>query len=229
MMKKDRKVIESSFRRNLRNIKSKLALFEKDDYSIENGLNNIEEFSTLLRKLVADKNCTFKLLGLSKLHIFPNTQSGSVGRNILREDKLTTTYIKGNESGYNHVNDIKPEWFSNMTYWLNEIVINNKNGLLASRFDIIKTIADNEGGVHLDPKYEEDYLNLSSIKSLKLGQSQYIVRNSYFMSLLSIAYELIYASDTYEKVKNSIFTKEELENNIVYVSLIVGQQPMIIG
>jgi len=89
--------------------------------------------------------------------------------------------------------------------------------LLATRYDIIKTISDKEGGVHLDPKYEDDYLRLSSVKSLEYGTRDYIVKNSYFMSLLSIAYELIFAIETYKKIQKYKFLNTTVENEIVYV------------
>lgn len=214
---KDKRIIESTFKRNIANLKSKLSVFDNGDYSLEDGLNAIDEISGLLRKLVADKKSTLKQLGIDKYHIFPNTQSGTVGKNIIREDKLLTTLIKGSESSYNFRSKVKAEWFSNLNYWIHEIVINNKQGLLATRYDIIKTISDKEGGVHLDPKYEDDYLRLSSVKSLGYGTKDYIVKNSYYISLLSIAYELIFAIEMYKKIQESKSLNTIIEDNVVYV------------
>jgi len=57
---KDIGIIKSTFQRNIKNLKSKLSLFDKGDYILEEGLNTIDEISGLLRKLVADKKSTLK-------------------------------------------------------------------------------------------------------------------------------------------------------------------------
>ena len=51
--------------------------------------------------------------------------------------------------------------------WWNKIILKDYTGNTFTRCKLIKTLADKEGGAHVDPKLEEDYVNL--IKNNSMG------------------------------------------------------------
>ncbi len=50
--------------------------------------------------------------------------------------------------------------------WWNKIVFKDTSGNLFTRGEIIKTLANKEGGAHVDPELDADYVNLSKFNSL---------------------------------------------------------------
>ncbi|MGD1005240.1 MAG: hypothetical protein ABR887_07445 [Methanoregulaceae archaeon] len=50
-------------------------------------------------------------------------------------------------------------------WWENNIIIRDSNGITYTRKKIVLTLANTDGGAHLDPKLDDDYLQLKKNKS----------------------------------------------------------------
>lgn len=226
-MKKDRAITFSTFNRSNKHLSKKLSFFDKDNYNIDDAIQYIEEISIILRKILDDKGGIFNQLDYCDYYIFPNYQSG-MGSNLVKETKLVSQLYKktstGFISGYKSNEEIKAEWFSSLNYWWNEIVINDKEDVLVTRRDIVKTIADKEGGAHYDPNYSYEYYK-TCIKNNEDIKSEMIVYNNlYFCSLLTIAKEYLYAINLLNKIQRSELKIEFKENNI---SLLLRKYPNV--
>lgn len=83
--------------------------------------------------------------------------------------------------------------------WWIKIVFKDSSGNLFSRGGIIKILANKEGGAHVDPELDADYVNLSKFNSLgwkSVVRKGDVIRevdmgNPVFPSMRQIAYEVI--------------------------------------
>ncbi len=83
--------------------------------------------------------------------------------------------------------------------WWGKMVFKDSKGSIFTRGDLIKTVANREGGAHVDPKLDEDYVNLSKYNSLgwkcvvRKGDviTQADMGNPVFPSIRQIAHEVV--------------------------------------
>lgn len=83
--------------------------------------------------------------------------------------------------------------------WWNKIVLKDTTGSTFTRGDLVKVLANKEGGAHVDPKLDTDYVNLSKYNSLgwksvsRKGDviTEADMGNPVFPSIRQIAHEVI--------------------------------------
>ena len=91
--------------------------------------------------------------------------------------------------------------------WWNEIIFDDKKSLF-SRSDIVRIVADKEGGAHVDSKLPDNYHELTNLNSLGNkfiyqnedgGLSEIDMRNNpAYVSIRVIAQELLHSLDIYQ-------------------------------
>ena len=212
-MKKDKSKIYSDFLRINKQLTKKLRFFEDDDYDIDDAIQLIEEISNILRKMIEGKGGLLNQLDYCEYYVFPNYQTSEMGSNLAGEQKLVSMFLTNRTSGFKSHSEINAQWFSNLDYWWNEIVINDKDDVLVTRRDIVKVVADKEGGAHYDPKYNYEYYKMCIQNNEDIKSEEIIFKNIYFCSLLTIAQEYIYAMNFLSRIKRSELVNEVVEEN----------------
>jgi len=94
--------------------------------------------------------------------------------------------------------DDRPSIFLRQTSfeeWWNEVIIKDGNGTTFSREDIVLSVANTDGGVHVDPHLEEEYAELSRKNSLgwasKTNDSQSPLEHPELATVRQIAHEIL--------------------------------------
>ncbi len=103
----------------------------------------------------------------------------------------------------------KNELRCTLSCWLDEIAFDRKQSAIhkVSRKDIILTLADKEGGAHVDPSYEEEYYYIRYESGFEIVDDENKViskanNNRFAEALLTIAQEFIEAADEYFEILN---------------------------
>ncbi|MFB0845777.1 hypothetical protein [Paenibacillus oleatilyticus] len=88
---------------------------------------------------------------------------------------------------------LKP-WVTFPTWWTNTIIIDDKMNKF-NRKDLILTVANQDGGTHVDPKLNQAYAELSRNNSLNMFQvtdsHETPISDPHLVSIRQIAYEII--------------------------------------
>ena len=106
--------------------------------------------------------------------------------------------------------------------WLNEIVIDPKceRKYKPTRLDVIRVIADKEGGAHYDKEHDEVYFEIINNYAFEIvrpdGSTVQLCNNLYFETLLSIAFEFLESIREYRLVK-SLIHKTELPSSLFLI------------
>ena len=94
--------------------------------------------------------------------------------------------------------------------WLNEIVIDPKGECeyKPTRLDVIRMIADKEGGAHYDSYHDEAYFEIINNYAYKIvnadGGTVHLSNNVYFETLLAISFEFLETIKEYRFVKTLV-------------------------
>ncbi len=110
---------------------------------------------------------------------------------------------------------------SSFRIWWNEVVIDTKgdDGYLITRYDVVRTIANKEGGAHEQPEYEDEYYKAVYDNGFKIidekGEERTIANNFYCETLFVIAEEFLDAADLYKQVISKNLIKEEKTDNTI--------------
>lgn len=148
--------------------------------SYDNGFEGeAKRLSATIRVLVHDtKSCSALLTQLKKMNIlFFDSASAFDPRNpstcsCLLLKRLSKEETKGLEADYIAPLDNLPPTRNKDKkvgfgrWWNRNTVFKDKEGNLFSRRDIVLTVADKEGGAHIDPKLDQAYANLTRFNSL---------------------------------------------------------------
>lgn len=92
--------------------------------------------------------------------------------------------------------------FVDFNHWWNEIIIKDGNGIIYSREDLVKFLANKDGGAHVDPKINKDFKELKKdehgtrlgwvdVKNTDKGILKKGISDIDLHSVRQIAYELI--------------------------------------
>lgn len=106
--------------------------------------------------------------------------------------------------------------------WLNEIVIDSKceRKYKPTRLDVIRVIADQEGGAHYDEKHDNAYFEIINNYAFEIvkpdGSIINLCNNLYFETLLSIAFEFLESVKEYRLVK-SLINKTEFPSSLFLI------------
>lgn len=131
-----------------------------------------KRIAVVLRILFHDTRNSHSLLGQldKKKNDFLSTAIPEMPENEATHYGLVFIGMKGKETRFIPMLDDVPfhNWMSFNDWW-NEIIFIDKNKKKFSRKDIILTVSNQDGGAHVDPKLDENYINLSKNNSLDIG------------------------------------------------------------
>ena len=125
-----------------------------------------------IRVLVHDTSRSKSLLGQlgQKAIPFYDTSLPYNPKNILPYVGLTAMNITPQGAAYVALLDNSPpdspSHWAVFDEWWNRVIFIDKDGSETSRRDLIRAVADKDGGVHVDPALDEKYANLSRRNSL---------------------------------------------------------------
>lgn len=175
--------------------------------------------ATRLRVLLNDEgrnNSLTKMLGIKDHLVFPAISKDPLANapaNMMFTSLLTSFNIKNKEAFYK-ANDFSnaEDLLYTFDAWWNEIVIDSKHEKFSqiSRRDVILTLADKEGGAHVDEIYDTSYYqaksnNMHFIDSL--GNEIKFANDVYTEAALYIAQEFINAYLIFIRLKPQTYTK----------------------
>jgi hypothetical protein len=141
--------------------------------AFDNGFEGeAKRCAAAIRVLVHDtrnSNSLLNQLGLKTVKFFDTsvpynpktilTHSGITAINLRPEGAVHIAPLDGLPSG--HI----PKWVS-FDEWWEGIIFVDKDKVTTSRKDLVLSIADKDGGAHVDPNLDEKYANLSRLNSL---------------------------------------------------------------
>lgn len=182
----------------------------------------ISNLATILRKLLIDSSKMSSLV--SQMHIredilFPPictfSSSDYAGNLVSIYPLIYSKYENGKFFCRAFFHKSKSNLRINLDTWLHEIVIDPKGEqkYKPTRQDIIRMIADKEGGAHYDENHDETYSEIVGNYAFEIVHPDDSVtslsNNVYFETLLSISYEFIQAISEYhyrqQLTKKTIF------------------------
>jgi len=178
-------------------LKASCAAFDSGNHS------EAKRLATTLRVLLHDTSKSKSLLGLLDLKgqlKFTNTVSPDVPGNLLSYHGLVGLRMGSQGSSYwAPLGDGPPiscqQSPSSFTDWWEQIIINDRVGGVFSRKDLVLTLANRDGGAHVDPKLEPSYAGLTRANSIGWrisdGQTDQALTEIELHSMRQIAYELL--------------------------------------
>lgn len=187
--------------------------------------------ATRLRVLLNDEGNNKSLLRILKLKdafmfpCLPYDIYASLPSNLVFTSSLTKLVVN-NGKMYCQVNDYSNA--EDLLYafdpWWNEVVIDSKHPVLSqiSRRDVVLTLADKEGGAHVDTKYDEAYWQVINENGMKYitsdGREVNIANNFYAESMLYIAMEFINAYKVYVNLRPDKYIHSNSNNKILMLT-----------
>jgi hypothetical protein len=158
--------LEESFEEQLRFIEKSAQLYDAGDHP------EAKRIATALRVLFHEtrnsKSLLFQL-GFDVLQFHDSTGGGILPGNMLTECPLLLMGIGGSGRDYEPMLENGPPLpptLLSMKAWWNQVVFVDDQKRSFSRSDIVRSVADQDGGVHVDPALEDGYRRLSRENSL---------------------------------------------------------------
>jgi hypothetical protein len=138
--------------------------------SFDNGFDGeAKRLATTIRVLLHDTRYSKSLLGQlgMKNQSYWDTATGWEENEVF-DAMLVLKHYDGKTATYRPVLDrtIKPMLQCDFETWWNRSVFIDKNKNVFTRKDLVLTVADQDGGAHIDPALEEKYVALSRRNSL---------------------------------------------------------------
>ena len=136
--------------------------------------------SVSARVLLHDTNNSHSLLGqmgLLTIDFYSSTTKWD-RNNLLPHHGLLQIGLANNSSSYRApLDDRPPHFFRWVSFdeWWNEIVFDDRKGNSLTRKDIILSLADKEGGAHVDPRLTPSYetiIKLSSFWNVRTSEGE---------------------------------------------------------
>ncbi len=174
MKKKKIPISDEDFKKHL---KEQFDFLQRSAKSYDEGYSSeAKRIATTLRVLLYDTTSSTSLLthlGKNKIKFYNTAENYESG--LASKLKLVSLTIRGES---NHINEafykahldnwppsgkiIKIEFLQ----WWNQIIIDDLKGNKFSRKDLIITVANEDGGAHIDPKLDAAYADLTKFNSL---------------------------------------------------------------
>jgi len=129
-----------------------------------------------LRVLAHDSRRSQSLLGQldKKRGLFASTLIDYSPTNLVSSFPLLSIVMESGNIHYSPLLNTAPEKMVYLKFddWWNEIIFDDKKNIF-SRKDIVRYVADQDGGAHVDPKLEVNFANLLKYNSLgyKIGKN----------------------------------------------------------
>ena len=150
----------------LQNVKESITFLEASASAFDNGYEaEAKRLAVTLRVLLHDTNQSHSLLGLLGVKLtmsFTDTAAPILPGNMLPTPGLVMLkMVAGGESSYVPLlgmlapPHVKPP--AHFTPWWNDDVTKDKDGNLWSRKSFVLTLANKEGGAHVDPSLSDSY------------------------------------------------------------------------
>lgn len=189
-----------------------------EDKDVDLLIEGVSEIATTLRILLDNTkgNSIVNQLKLMNKPFFPGVQGG-LGANLVKESKLVNQRIGMYNSVFVTPDKIRSSFYTTFLDWWQDKVIDLKNGIRVSRGRIVKTIANKEGGTHLDKEYDEFYRIICGASILTPNNVDDFKMNIYFVSLLSITKEYLRFVELIGKYGNISPFKTSLETDKFFV------------
>ena len=175
--------------------------------SYDNGsLGEAKRMALTVRVLLYDtSNSTSLLTQLGKKNIgFYDTSTDYDPKNLLSHMgllimRLTTGKVAEYVAPLDNLSPSRIKGKISFDEWWNKIIFKDSAGSIFNRGDLIKILANKDGGAHVDPKLDADYVNLSKYNSLgwksvsRKGDviTEADMGNPVFPSIRQIAHEVI--------------------------------------
>lgn len=190
------------------------------------------DLAVKLRVLLNDENANISLLRLLKIKddfrfqaLVEENALINAPSNMCYSSLLTSLCIT-NGGLYCKSNEYQPTEDLLLTFdtWWNEIVIDSKSAQLSqiSRRDIVLTLADKEGGAHVDSNYDEAYYQAVKTKGIVLitpkGEERTIQNDTYAEAMLYIAKEFLNAYYIHKRLKPYKYRKESSKYKILQLT-----------
>lgn len=168
-------------------------------------LHDTKKMKSLMTQLDLKRN---KFLDTSKpvMDVFFNGYCGLVNLQLDQIDKAWK-YIPIVIQNHDE------KWIEFSTWWLNPIIVDTKRRIF-SRSDLIRNVADTDGGAHVDTGFEEQYMDLARNNSLgwstcdDKNNEVSIYGDPVFACLRSIGYETI---KTFKKILGDKLKLQEID------------------
>lgn len=209
----------------LHHLEEQLGFLRLSAESFDEGyLGEAKRMALVIRILVHDTGRSTSLLNQLEMKDidFLNTASKYNPNNLIAQTLLLSIRISsdsGSQFIANLDNEEKKEWIKFDDWW-ETIVLSDKYGQTLTRKELILSVADQDGGAHIDPKINEKYGNITRLNTLdvyqnKDGEKQGPLKKSHLISVRQIAHEVLITLDKdYEKSGPSPKNiPEELKND----------------
>jgi len=190
--------------------------------------------ATKLRVFVADSknnHSLIKQLGIKDSLLFPVefVNGPDLASNLIFSSRLVGIQVSADNRLY--CEPIIPKYSHRLSctfsVWLDEIIIDSKgnDSILVSRNDVIRILADKEGGAHEDPYYHEDYFEINYNNGFCIfdsnGKKHTLENNYYVESLVVIATEFLDAISTFRSnILGKSKTVEKTRFNAIQITYI---------
>jgi len=141
---------------------------------------------------------------------------------IVTEAKFTNVESSGKWIPRCHTDIKLPNKWLQANDWWNEIVFDDKVTVF-SRRDIVLTVADKEGGAHVDTELTEEFVNLTINNSLGATYGYDDVplspfdKNPAYVCIRQIAHEVIFSFQTKNQIKSYTRSKTGEEVTIAFI------------
>lgn len=181
-----------------------MQFLEVSSISFDSGFHaEAKRLATTIRVLLHDTNASQSLLnqlGIKDTLNFKNTAFPLNPNNLLSHLGLVGMRMTDTGSSYYaHLDDYPPipdiEPFKSFGDWWHEVVIKDSNGVEFTRENLIKSLANQDGGAHVDSKLDSKYADLSrgnSVGWVEVRESkEKPFKEVELHSVRQIAYELI--------------------------------------
>lgn len=200
--KKSQKDLEEDLQNQVEALKALCALYDSGTIVI------YQQISTIIRSLIHDgqKPALLAALKLRKEIMFFDSCGEINPKNLVTENRLCLMRISSEGAKYlPKLNNGPPEKTKHLQFskWWNAQVVKDKSHNLISRRDIVLSVANTDGGAHVDVEIDEIYKNLSKDNSLNWTSSLDGVSaplgNPVPACIRQIAYELLDTLKKYQK------------------------------
>lgn len=201
----------------LKHLQSQLMFINNSQNSYDNGFEDeAQRIATCLRVLLHDTNNSksiFKQLKIKNM-LFLSTTENFIPANMVSYHGLLSIFSSNEQTKYKPIGlDGKNIKLLNFDNWWNEIIIYDKQNLF-SRKDIVLSIANKDGGAHVDPKLNKTYARLTKDNSIrwkfiKNNIEKDIENNPAYTCIRQISDELIfsYSLSLFETLKSESLNK----------------------
>jgi len=189
-----------------KHLDEQLAFLKRSADSYDDGfVDEAKRLAVTIRILVHDTSQSKSLLGQlgEKTKPFLDTAAPLDMGNILLYGALVQTMMSNKGAAYTPILDSPgpphPTKLVPFDDWWDRTIFRNKEGQTLSRKQLVLTVANKDGGAHIDPNLNEFYANLSRHTGLgwvfESADERYIVRQPELAAVRQIAHELIKSID----------------------------------